>query len=143
VRLVLDTNILISSLLTPGGRPRQLYGLWLAGAYQLVTSPPQLAELRRVMDYPKIVKRTRPADTDKMIEQLRDSDWLVDQLPDCQLSPDPMDNLILATAMAGDADAVVTGDRRHLLSVASRSPVPIVTVVEALLWIAGEEAVPR
>ena len=56
---------------------------------------------------------------------------MVDELPEVSLSADPDDNLILATAIAGKADLVVSGDRKHMLSVGYVNGIPIVTAQDA------------
>ncbi len=54
MRVVLDTNILISALIVPGGAPDALYQTWRAGQFTLVTSEEQLDEFRRVTRYPRL-----------------------------------------------------------------------------------------
>jgi len=53
-------------------------------------------------------------------------------------SPDPDDNLILATAIAGQADLVVSGDRQHMLVLREVEGIPIVTPREALSRLEAE-----
>lgn len=48
------------------------------------------------------------------------------------LSPDPKDNPILATAIAADADLIVSGDKRHVLALEDVDGIPVVTAREAL-----------
>lgn len=48
------------------------------------------------------------------------------------LSPDPKDNLILATAIAAQADLIVSGDKRHVLALGDVDGIPVVTAREAL-----------
>ena len=48
------------------------------------------------------------------------------------LSPDPKDNQILAAAITGKADLIVSGDKKHLLALGEVEGVPIVTAREAL-----------
>ena len=57
---------------------------------------------------------------------------VVAELPEVNLSADPDDNPILATAVAGDANLIVSGDRDHMLAVGSAHSIPIVTAREAL-----------
>jgi len=52
-KVVLDTNVLISSLLKPGSKARQIYRLALRGEIKLYISKPLLNELERVLEYPK------------------------------------------------------------------------------------------
>jgi putative PIN family toxin of toxin-antitoxin system len=61
VRLVVDTNILISALLSDTSLPSHLITLWRAGLFDLMTSAEQLDEVTRVTRYPKIRPRIIPA----------------------------------------------------------------------------------
>jgi putative PIN family toxin of toxin-antitoxin system len=53
MRVVLDTNIFVSALLTPSGVAATVLQMWREGRFDLVTSSTVLAELRRVLNYPK------------------------------------------------------------------------------------------
>ena len=61
MRLVIDTNILVSALLAATSLPAQLVVLWRAGRFDLLTAAEQLDELMRVTRYPKIRERLAPA----------------------------------------------------------------------------------
>ena len=52
-------------------------------------------------------------------------------LPNVNDSPDPTDNLILGTAIPGHADMIVSGDKRHMLSLGQVDGIPIVTAADA------------
>ena len=54
MRVILDTNVLLGALISPGGAPDQIYRAWRAGRFELVTSVYQLDELRRASRYPKL-----------------------------------------------------------------------------------------
>ena len=56
MRIVLDTGIYISALITKGTPPDRLYQSWDKGAFRLVTSYEQIAELSRVFGYKKLRK---------------------------------------------------------------------------------------
>jgi putative PIN family toxin of toxin-antitoxin system len=128
MRLVLDTNVLVSALLGTGSPPSQLFALWSRGRYQLLTADLQLEELRRVTRYPKIRKRLRPAQAGELVNALYELAERVEPLPAVTASPDPADNVMLAIAQAGEADYVVSGDKRHLLSLERHGNTRIVTV---------------
>jgi len=112
LRVVLDTNILISAFVFPGGAPELVYRAALEGRITLVTSPPLLAEFGRVLsdkfgwDPPhaqdavaqvaRIGDVVRPSETVEVIED------------------DPADDRVLEAAAAGRAEVIVSGDR-HLL----------------------------
>ena len=57
---------------------------------------------------------------------------VLDALPDVDLSPDPSDNPILAAAIVGKADLIVSGDKKHVLSVGSVRGIPVVTARQAI-----------
>ena len=57
MRAVLDSNVLIASLLSRSGAPAQIVSRWLAGEFELVVSEALLAELARALAYPKVHKR--------------------------------------------------------------------------------------
>lgn len=116
MRAVLDTNILCSALLTPGGLTDRLYRTWREGRFQLLTSEEQLEEFRRVTRYPRLRPFIEPAAAGAMHNELRRLAVLITKLPLVDASPDPGDNFLLAMAQAGAADVLVTGDKHDLLS---------------------------
>ncbi|MGH6681429.1 MAG: putative toxin-antitoxin system toxin component, PIN family, partial [Bradyrhizobium sp.] len=71
MRVVVDTNVLISALLVETSLPAQLIVLWREGRFDLPTSAEQLDELRRVTRYPKIRERLSPALAGPLINELR------------------------------------------------------------------------
>ena len=71
MRLVVDTNILISALLSEKSLPAHLIGLWRAGYFDVLTSAEQLDELMRVTRYPKIRQRLSPTLAGQLINELR------------------------------------------------------------------------
>jgi putative PIN family toxin of toxin-antitoxin system len=133
VRLVIDTNILISALLAGTSLPAHLILLWREGRFDLLTSPGQLDELVCVTRYPKIRERLAPALAGRLINQLRDIAILIRDLPVVTASPDPDDNYLLAMAAAGSADFLVTGDKRDLLALKLYEGTKIVTVRDFLI----------
>jgi len=128
VRVVVDTNVLISALLSARSLPAELIELWREGRFDLLTSVEQLEELRRVMRYPKIRERLSPALAGRLINELRDVAVLVSDLPQVTACVDPYDNYLLAMVKAGRSDCLVTGDKRDLLGIARYEGGRIVTV---------------
>jgi len=117
-RVVLDANVVVSALLSPNGAPARILCAFLAErTFEVVTSPALLAELRRVLAYPKI--RTRLAWDDGAIERFVVS-WEVLALvvageePAPAVPADPDDAMYLSAALEGGAGIIVTGDA-HLL----------------------------
>ena len=120
MRVALDTNVLISALLIETSLAAKLVAAWRLGAFTLVSAEAQLDELARVTRSPKIRERLTPVLAGRLINQLREMAHLVDPLPRIDASPDPSpdlyDNSLLAIAVAGSADDLVTGDKQDLLA---------------------------
>lgn len=131
-RIVLDTNVLVSSLLNKQSLPYLLYRAWDEGKYTLVTSPEQLEELERVLCYPKLKKYINDSQATILVTGLWNHAEVVSELPDVEYSNDPTDNRIIATAIAGKSTYLVTGDKRDLLHLVIVEGVKIVTVRQML-----------
>jgi len=116
MRAVLDTNILISALLTHQSVPATIIDLWDNGAFELIVSEMQIEEFRRVSRYTKIRTRIVPSAAGELVAGLRKYGISADPLPQVDRSPDPFDNYLLAMAEAAGADYLVTGDKADLLA---------------------------
>jgi putative PIN family toxin of toxin-antitoxin system len=132
VRLIVDTNILISALLVEASLSAHLIVLWREGWFDLLTSAEQLDELIRVTRYPKIRERLAPALAGRLINELRDIAVVMKNLPAVTVCQAPDDNYLLALAVAGSADFLVTGDKRDLLGLKLHEGTKIVTVRDFL-----------
>ena len=128
MRLVVDTNILVSALLAGTSLPAQLIVLWRQGRFDLLTATEQLDELRRVTRYPKIRERLAPALAGRLVNDLRTLAVVVDKLPTVDVSRDPDYNYLLAIATTGSANFLLTGDKRDLLSLERHGSTRILTV---------------
>ena len=114
MRVILDTNVLLGALISPHGPPDAIYRAWRAARFELVTSTAQLNELRRVSRYPKL-KTILPAHrVGTMVNNMQRAIVLgtLPLLPDGVEANDPNDAFLLGMALAGEADYLVTGDRR-------------------------------
>jgi putative PIN family toxin of toxin-antitoxin system len=128
MRVVLDTNVLISALLVELSPPAQLITHWRQGRFTLLTAALQLDELIRVTRYPKIRTRLKPALAGRLINDLREVAVMVEALPPVDVSPDPYDNYLLTIASGGEADYLVTGDNSDLLALLHDDKTKIVSV---------------
>ena len=142
LRLVIDTNVLVSALLIGSSLPARLLLLWREGRFDLVTSAEQLDELARVTRYPKIRERLSPALAGQLLGELRRLAIVVEELPDITVSTDPHDGYLLAMAMVGGAEFLVSGDKRDLLHLGHHRGTRIVTVRDFLNW-SGQLPCPR
>jgi putative PIN family toxin of toxin-antitoxin system len=116
VRVILDTNILLSALCARGGVTDAIVHAWLKNAYTLLTCEEQLDELRECFSRPSLVPaRIRRHEAGRLINYLSDHGVFIASLPSVSRSPDPNDDFLLALAEAGKADYLVTGDKAGLL----------------------------
>ena len=132
MRVVLDTGILIAALITADTPPDRVYQAWRKKRFTLITSAWQLEEFHRASRYERVKKFLKPAETGNLVNGLRRHASLLTELPEVDLSQDPQDNPVIAMAIAGQADYLVTGDRRGLLSLKRVGGTRIVTAREFL-----------
>jgi len=122
LRVVLDTNVLVSSLAYPGGIPGRILSLWRLGGLEVVLSRHILDEMVRVL--PRLPK---VALTQIEIRDLADTFLFRADIvePDAEIDPnlrDPADQPVLATLRASRADYLITGDK-DLLALAEKYPI--------------------
>jgi uncharacterized protein len=134
VKLVVDTNILISGSLWKGP-PARLVSAGLAGQVQMFLSLPMLLELRETLQRPRFAQRlVGEGETPESLAQ-RFRAACHDAIPARTIPPaelrDPDDVHVLACALGVQADAIVTGDR-DLLDLRFFERIPIIDVAEAL-----------
>jgi putative PIN family toxin of toxin-antitoxin system len=128
MRVVLDTNVLVSALLLESSLPAQLVAEFRRGRFVLLTSALQLDEFRRVTRYPKIRSRINAVDAGSLMNDLRKIAVVVEDLPGVDVSRDPFDNFLLAIASGGGADYLVTGDKPDLLALNRHDGTKIISV---------------
>ena len=126
--MVLDTNVIVSAMISPNSLPGEILRGWLAGKYELLACQSQIDELHRVTRYPKVQKLASAAKIGHMINDLKRVSIWIKQLPKDELSPDPSDDYLLALLQAGSADFLVTGDKLDLLVLGKHFATQIVTV---------------
>ena len=132
VRVVLDTNILISALITRNTPPDKLYQAWLRGEIELVISDAQVAEIYDVLSRPRLRRFLDADEADAIAENIATRALVITELPVVNVSPDPKDNPVLASAIAGKAELIVSGDKKHMLDLEEVEGIPIVTARKAL-----------
>lgn len=111
MRVVLDTNVLLSALISPRGTPDTIYRAWRTAKFDIVTSIIQLDELRRASRYPKFKEILQPSKVGTMINNLQHAIVLEHLIVKAE-TDDPNDAFLLSMAIVGNADYLVTGDRR-------------------------------
>jgi putative PIN family toxin of toxin-antitoxin system len=139
IRVVLDTNIIVSALLNPLGPPAQVFSLAVDGAVQLCVSGKVYDE------YEDVIRRPRLGRSEKEISAalrvIRETGFWVKPTRAIRACTDPDDDIFLECAQAGGADYVVTGNIKDFPS--SWLEIGIVTPRRFLDILSGEaEKVP-
>lgn len=132
MRVVLDTGILIAALITKNTPPDHIYQAWRKKKFELITSDWQLSEFRRVSRYAKLRKYLIPSEAGNMINGLRYQAMVLADLPALEISPDPNDDPILAMAIAGNANYLISGDKHDLLALKKIENTKILTARQFL-----------
>jgi len=134
-RLVIDTNVFVSGLISGGGSPARILKAIQHGKVIHLVSDSIVEEYLRVLDYAQI--RRFKKITDEFVADI--AAYLVYQTDrveiasSIKLSPDPDDNVFLETAVGGRADWLVTNDKADLLSLGSVQGIPIVSAKDAVV----------
>ena len=127
MRVVLDTNILVSALLVQLGYPAEIYRALLEGHFTLLTCAEQLDELKATLHKPAIAARIKPYNAGRLVNALKELAETIGPLPRVERSSDPTDDFLLALSEAGKADYLVTGDKSGLLSLSRHRATRIVS----------------
>ena len=127
MKAILDTNVLISAYVFPGGTPEAVYRLALEGRLEIGTSLTLLAEFGRVLGHKF---GWIPAQVEAAVAQVTRIAAVVEPSETIQVvRPDPADDHVLEAARAFGADVIVSGDR-HLLDLGSWSEIVIISPAE-------------
>ncbi len=111
IRVVIDTNVVISALLHASSVPEAVINLGVSGNVRWVASEPILAEYAEVLRRPRLaIDLAKAANA---MKKIRASVFLVAPTVRIDATSDPDDNMFLECAQAGDADYIVTGNIRH------------------------------
>ena len=129
---VLDTNTLISRLLTPGGVPAKAVDQALASGTLLV-SEETMNELARVLDRPKFDPYVSREDRRRFIKLLGGVARIVPIVREVHVCRDPKDDMFLNVALNGEAKAIISGDA-DLLELDPFHGVRVIKPAELLVW---------
>ena len=130
MKVVLDTNVLVSALIK-AGKPRDLFSK-LVKDKQLILSKAILEEFLEVIEDPKVAKYTSEQDVTIFLNTLGNATRIVKVKSKFKaVKEDPDDDIIVRTAYDGKADYIVSGDR-HLLTLKEFKGIKILTIDEML-----------
>ena len=118
IRAVVDTNVLVSGIISEQGAPRQIVNAWYQRQFTLLTSALIIAEVMRVLHYPHPQMTYHLSEEDILLvrDALLNDALVLEDMYQVTRSRDPQDNLFLACALEGQADYLVSGDA-HLLEI--------------------------
>jgi len=109
-RVVIDTNVLVSALMTPTGKSAMVFRLFLTGEFTLVYSEEILDEYMTVLQRPRL--RVQEEDVSTILSAIRQCGVLVAPTPSIEHMPDEDDRKFYDAAKSTDA-YLVTGNARH------------------------------
>ncbi|MCE2981449.1 MAG: putative toxin-antitoxin system toxin component, PIN family [bacterium] len=140
MRIVLDTNVVLSALLWRGTPYRLLATIGQRSSIQLYSSTALLEELADVLTRPSATKRLAliGRSAREVLADFVEAIELVEpaSVPRVVVG-DVDDDQVIAAAIAARADLIVSGDRKHLLSLGSHQGIDIVDAAEAVRRIAA------
>lgn len=111
LRLVLDTNVVVSAALKPDGLQRTVLLLALTRPARFYVSTPILAEYQEVLARPEL--RIRKNLRQQLMDLIRKKAHLIKPLRRIHATKDPDDNMFLECSDTARADYLVTGNQRH------------------------------
>ena len=128
MRVVIDTNVLLSGLIRPRGAPGAIVRALREGRIVPVLSRPMLEEIGAVLSRPRLLNKygLEPADAETILRFLVTRGELVEPKVEIRRCRDPRDDMFLEAAVSASADRLVTGDK-DLLDMGSVEGVAIVT----------------
>jgi len=128
MKVVLDTNVLVSGLLVPAGLPGRIIDLWIDGAISVALTSELLEEYLSVIARPKFDSIAGPSDRCRIVGELvslANTSIVVPRVR-VQALKDPADNVVLSCAVEAGANSVISGDQ-NLLRLQEYLGIPIVS----------------
>lgn len=111
MKIVLDTNILVSGLLSPYGNPAKIIRMVSSGELQLCIDSRILTEYTEVLKRPKF--QFDEAKVEALLEEIESQGEIVATGPLQKSLPDPDDDMFLEVAIESQADCLITGNLNH------------------------------
>lgn len=111
MRVILDTNILVSALITPFGNPAKILDMVLFGELQVLYDDRILYEYREVLLRPKFGFEKK--DVDELLTFIEAEGFKITAVPVNETLVDEDDIPFIEVAISGKAEALITGNKRH------------------------------
>jgi len=142
MRVVIDTNVIVSRYLSPKGSPAQILKQWKRSVFDLVVSEAVLQEYQEALLYKHIqaLHRRNAGEVQRIVANFRKLSILVEPEEEVTvITSDPDDNKFLACALAGRAEVIVSGDS-DLLSLKQYQGIHILPPHTFLVFLEQEKA---
>jgi len=133
LRVVIDTNVFVSGIAFKLGNSKKIVDLWLRQKIILIASQPLIEELTEVLHREKFQKQTTDKEIAQLIQQIQKiAVFVKSNLPVLGIiKDDPDDDVVLVTALEGNADYIISGDH-HLLDLGDFRGIKIVKPIKFL-----------
>jgi uncharacterized protein len=135
MRVVIDTNVVVSRYLSSHGAPAQIFDAWHEKRFDLLVSEPILGECERALKYPHVRMRHHLSDGQiaEIIEQFSELAKMVAPITSiAAVAADPDDDKFIECAVEGRASYIVSGNK-HLYDLQEYKGIQIVKSVEFLM----------
>ncbi|OGK11243.1 MAG: putative toxin-antitoxin system toxin component, PIN family [Candidatus Riflebacteria bacterium RBG_13_59_9] len=131
MKVVIDTNVFVSSLLNPEGSPRKVIDLWRFEKITLCLSKAILAEYFELLGRFDLTEKPMGEHFVRLFQLRYNQVFIASPEAISVVHEDPHDDKFIECAVGAGADYIVSGDR-HLLKLKSYKGIPIVTPAELL-----------
>ena len=143
--IVPDENVFVSGTTIATTPPAQIMQAWKNDQIEVATSEPILESLEKVLSYEKVRRLTKMSkeEIESYITYVRSSAIVVPGTTPVNISSDPKDNKIFACAIEAKAGYIVSGDKKHILSIDSYKDIKTINprnFVEKVLFKLREDA---
>jgi uncharacterized protein len=142
MRVVLDTNVIVSRYLSPRGTPARILGKWEEERFILLVSQPILDEYGAVLRYDHLRRLHHLSDdeVEEIIARFRNFSEFIEVAGDLRVIPeDPDDDRFLECAVAGGADYIISGNIKHLGKLGNYQGIQILQPLQFLTLLDSED----
>lgn len=115
MRVVLDTNVVISAFLSPSGPSGQLLQAWRQQQFEIILSQELLHEYGEALAYDRVnhYLKFSPAHLEEVVHNLKNASvFIEDVYIGISIVADPDDNMLFSTALSGQAEFIISGDAK-------------------------------
>jgi putative PIN family toxin of toxin-antitoxin system len=126
LRVVMDTNIILSKFISTNGTSGQAFDFILRNCTPLMCDE-TLAELAAKLSEEKFFRYGSDEDRKQLVQDIEARSEFIDVKSEVSASDDPKDNIFLSLALDGRADYIVSGDKKHLLPLHPFEGIPILS----------------